>query len=545
MGHPPEPEVTGLAISGKSGERGVSTPSVLRTARSPLSRRARTRLALLTCVALLSGLLPAAASAEPPPAEEAQEPQEPEEPEETGPSPEEIAAETQRLRERWDEALETWRANKRRAAEARTALLPVARQAQDATADLTGIRSTRSELAADLDAKRAEVEHARQIEAELRGVAEAARVELDEQQDRMGSHAAAIYRSGPSPLGAIESVLRSGSPTDYHTHMKMRGSVLEFDYVVFRGVADRWEEADGAWQHAAEVLEGHEEDLAELDATHEAIEELSERQSGVAGSAASNRARQLGTVQRHESSAAAARTRIGDAELQLREVNPDALSGWVERRRSVEAATESKLNADFPARSRALSWSRPHAFPTIVGYACPVPGGTFINDWAFPRSGGRTHEGTDIFADRHAPIHAVADGTVLRVDHSPTGSLGGRTVTIENGEGERWYYAHFEEIADDIEPELDVEAGRLLGTVGDSGNARGTPPHLHIGRYIHDVAANPFPAMFVACHGDDADEREDPGPQEDDRPRRTGQQDRTAVRDEDGTHLTGLSRFFR
>ncbi|MDQ3495762.1 MAG: M23 family metallopeptidase, partial [Pseudomonadota bacterium] len=40
-----------------------------------------------------------------------------------------------------------------------------------------------------------------------------------------------------------------------------------------------------------------------------------------------------------------------------------------------------------------------------------------------------------------------------------------------------------------------VWPGDLLGSVGDTGNARGTPPHLHYGIYGADGAYNPLPLL--------------------------------------------------
>ena len=61
--------------------------------------------------------------------------------------------------------------------------------------------------------------------------------------------------------------------------------------------------------------------------------------------------------------------------------------------------------------------------------------------------------------------------------------------------GERHYYAHLDDWAPGLAEGDVVEAGAALGTVGDSGNARGTPPHLHYGVYGSDGALDPLPRM--------------------------------------------------
>lgn len=56
------------------------------------------------------------------------------------------------------------------------------------------------------------------------------------------------------------------------------------------------------------------------------------------------------------------------------------------------------------------------------------------------------------------------------------------------------YYAHMQQFAD-IEVGEWVEAGEVIGYVGDSGNAKGTPPHLHYGIYTRSGVVNPYPLL--------------------------------------------------
>ena len=132
---------------------------------------------------------------------------------------------------------------------------------------------------------------------------------------------------------------------------------------------------------------------------------------------------------------------------------------------------------------------------------CPVEGARvyrdFTNDWGWPRSGGRSHEGTDVFADAGTPVRAMFHGTVKEIRAADRG-LGGRIVSYWVRPGEHWYHAHLASVAD-LEVGDRVAPGTLIGTVGRSGNARTTPPHVHIGHYVEDVARNPFPVLEQAC----------------------------------------------
>ncbi len=94
-------------------------------------------------------------------------------------------------------------------------------------------------------------------------------------------------------------------------------------------------------------------------------------------------------------------------------------------------------------------------------------------------AGRRRHHGVDIFAPRHTPVLAVADGTVVRVSESPRGGL---HVWLQDRQRfAAYYFAHLE--ATTVSRGQRVRRGEQLGTVGNSGNARTTPPHLHFGMY--------------------------------------------------------------
>ncbi len=98
-----------------------------------------------------------------------------------------------------------------------------------------------------------------------------------------------------------------------------------------------------------------------------------------------------------------------------------------------------------------------------------------------PRDAGRRdHHGVDIFAPRGTPVVAVAAGRVSRVT---TNRLGGNVVWLRETEhGRRLYYAHLDRHA--VFEDMWVEPGDTLGFVGNTGNARTTPPHLHFGIYL-------------------------------------------------------------
>ena len=107
------------------------------------------------------------------------------------------------------------------------------------------------------------------------------------------------------------------------------------------------------------------------------------------------------------------------------------------------------------------------------------------------RDGGRReHHGIDIFAPRGTPVVAAAAGIVRRVNET---NLGGKVVWLYDAtRGQSLYYAHLDsQIA---RPGAIVEVGDTLGLVGNTGNARTTPPHLHFGIYRRgEGPVDPYP----------------------------------------------------
>lgn len=112
-----------------------------------------------------------------------------------------------------------------------------------------------------------------------------------------------------------------------------------------------------------------------------------------------------------------------------------------------------------------------------------------------PREGGRReHHGVDIFAPRGTPVLAAVDGVVRRANETP---VGGRVVWLRDSHRPRsLYYAHLDTQL--VRRGQRVRAGDTLGLVGNTGNARTTPPHLHFGLYVRrEGPIDPFPFIRV------------------------------------------------
>ena len=98
-----------------------------------------------------------------------------------------------------------------------------------------------------------------------------------------------------------------------------------------------------------------------------------------------------------------------------------------------------------------------------------------------PRSGHRSHAGIDIFAHRGTPVVAAAEGVVVRI--GTTDRLGGNTVWVAGKPSTLYYYAHLDHFQKGLRVGDHVEQGDVVGFVGNTGNARTTPAHLHFGMY--------------------------------------------------------------
>jgi murein DD-endopeptidase MepM/ murein hydrolase activator NlpD len=110
--------------------------------------------------------------------------------------------------------------------------------------------------------------------------------------------------------------------------------------------------------------------------------------------------------------------------------------------------------------------------------------------WGADRDGGRrSHEGIDIFAPKRTPAVAAADGHITSVRE---GGIGGKTVWLRpSGADYTLYYAHLDEQL--VTTGQQVKKGETVGLVGNTGNAKNTPSHLHFGIYTHRGPVDPLP----------------------------------------------------
>jgi murein DD-endopeptidase MepM/ murein hydrolase activator NlpD len=158
------------------------------------------------------------------------------------------------------------------------------------------------------------------------------------------------------------------------------------------------------------------------------------------------------------------------------------------------AAEQAAAEAAAIAASGGSGGSGSGSIATVSGealQACPAPGTSFTDTFGAPRSGGRTHAGVDMMGGYGTPVYAALPGTV---SHSSS-SLGGNQAYVHSSGGTYTFYAHLQGFSD---ASGSVSAGTLIGYIGDTGNATGTP-HLHFEYHPNGVLVNPTPYVAAVC----------------------------------------------
>jgi murein DD-endopeptidase MepM/ murein hydrolase activator NlpD len=140
----------------------------------------------------------------------------------------------------------------------------------------------------------------------------------------------------------------------------------------------------------------------------------------------------------------------------------------------------------------------------------PSEDSEFVDSWGNARSGGRRHQGTDILAPQMTPIVAAADGVVERFGNGPRS---GYYIVIKHRDGYETWYMHMNNdtpgtddrrgapgftYAAGLAEGDPVEAGQLIGYVGDSGNAEWTTHHTHFELHLDGRAINPYRLLTEA-----------------------------------------------
>ena len=184
-----------------------------------------------------------------------------------------------------------------------------------------------------------------------------------------------------------------------------------------------------------------------------------------------------------------------EAEAQRLQGEFDAVAAEYEKLQAQLAAQAAAAN-DGPSAPSAPSAPSSPSSPVVRftgGLTCPVAGPvSFVDSWGAPRA-GHTHVGVDMMAGYGTPVVAITSGTITYAAYDGSG---GNMIFLSGDDGNQYWYMHNQ---DNLVTGGHVSAGQQIATVGDTGNAVGTP-HLHFEYHPGGGApVNPYPLVAPIC----------------------------------------------
>lgn len=180
---------------------------------------------------------------------------------------------------------------------------------------------------------------------------------------------------------------------------------------------------------------------------------------------------------------------------------------WIEDAIQGQILPEQGTRSEFEAYRDTVEsvWEELTWFPVPESNTNESATVAFQNTWMAERNygGKRSHEGTDIMAGineaGYYPVVSITDGSIEQVGWL---EKGGWRIGVRSLNGNYYYYAHLASYAKEWVPGASVQAGEILGYMGDTGyGSEGTtgqfPVHLHLGIYIplgadQEMAVNPY-----------------------------------------------------
>ncbi|MGE3137920.1 MAG: murein hydrolase activator EnvC [Thermoleophilia bacterium] len=290
--------------------------------------------------------------------------------------------------------------------------------------------------------------------------------QLRSSRERLGERLVALYiRGTPDPF---EALLQSGDLADVLAVTDLLERTAASDAAVVATVKERRQALDDLRARLAADAEVAARELAEAQDQRRRLEALLDtRRRALQGAR-----QELGALLTAE------RVRLARLAAQKTRAREEA-------RRTAATSVGSRPVSPGPASSSTGAASGPlpggsHVYP-LAGPS------TFGDDWLASRPGGRYHEGIDLFAARGTPVVAVADGTLFRVGYS---GISGYRFWLRDQAGTEFFYAHLDGYTAAAREGAAVTKGTVLGYNGDTGDAKGTPPHVHF--EIHPGGGGPI-----------------------------------------------------
>ena len=325
---------------------------------------------------------------------------------------------------------------------------------------------------------------------------EQAEAEELEAQIRLSKRADVMYRRGP--VAIFQYLFGAETFSDFGRRMTLVQGAAKQDSSTIAEAARTKQEISSLQEQLQAEEQRQEELLASMSSQTQSLTENFTKAQALEASLTADREAALTAEREKAAKAAAAAQAAEEAKAKAAEA----------------AAKASPAARPSPAATRTSDPARPSPSPSpteaaarVAQTAPVVPAGTrnlfcpvngpvsFTDTYGAPRSGGRKHQGVDMFAPMRTPAAAIVDGTLTRREES---TLGGLSVYLRGNDGTEYFYTHLAAYAD-VAPGQKVSAGRTIGYVGDTGNAKGGPPHLHFEIRTNGVPINPTPTARAAC----------------------------------------------
>ena len=375
------------------------------------------------------------------------------------------------------------------------ATFPAVAQEEDARlrSELEQVEAQQQRLSESLTQATQRVDDLTERLSQVRDRSAALRQELDELERRgntagrlMTSRVRAMYKgdrvNGLMAFATGESLLQMGQRSHYLTAMT-RGDRQEFETAAALSAAAQARRAE-----LAEVDQDLDALVAQADAAREELDEQFVAAAATQEQLRTELARREAEAKRLAAEAArerlaAQQAAAGDAQL--------AQADAAERRAAAASRSADRV------RQQVQSAPPPQAAAASSGgKACPQDNPrSFTDTWGAARSGGRSHQGTDIFGTRGGRVFAIVSGTV---EWTQNGAMSGLFLSLRGDDGNTYWYLHLQDFV--ARAGQRVSAGELIAHNGDSGNARGTGTHIHF--EVHPgggAAVNPYPLLRSVC----------------------------------------------
>jgi murein DD-endopeptidase MepM/ murein hydrolase activator NlpD len=184
-------------------------------------------------------------------------------------------------------------------------------------------------------------------------------------------------------------------------------------------------------------------------------------------------------------------TRLADESRSLQSKFDSVAAEYERLKKAILASKPDPAPAPSGPAPRAPS--APIRVSATNGMTCPVAGPvSFVDSWGAPRD-GHTHQGVDMMAAAGTPVVAIVSGAITLADY---GDSAGYWQILSGNDGNQYWYMHNQQ---NTVTGGSVSAGQQIATVGDTGNAVGTP-HLHFEYHPGGGSAvNPYPLVASVC----------------------------------------------